>query len=132
MAISVVTRPEKTLSNGFLSKWNSSELPLRYEFDNNLYPINTFDSSETITNVIYNSGKQGTVVTLSSNSYVNAEFVTINGTGIEDLDGGNFQIKDVDGLDIVLDVRVNETSSTGTTLKYLQKLFRVSKSFCRC
>ena len=129
MAISVVTRPEKTLSNGFLSKWNSSELPLRYEFDNNLYPINTFDSSETITNVIYNSGKQGTVVTLSSNSYVNAEFVTINGTGIEDLDGGNFQIKDVDGLDIVLDVRVNETSSTGTTLKYYRNYLGLAKVF---
>ena len=131
MPISVVTRPEKTLSNGFLSKWNSSELPLRYELDSNLFPINKENTSQTITNVVYSSSLQGTVVSLSVNSFSNLEFVTIDGTGISDLDGGNFQIRTIDGLDIVLDVAIptTETSTTGTAIKYYRNYIGLAKVF---
>ena len=129
MAISVLTRPEKTLSNGYLSKWNSSELPLRYKFESDLYPINKIDASQTITNLVYNSSKQGTVVTLLSNPYTTLEFVTISGTGIDSLDGGNFQIKEVDGNDIVLDVFTNETSNVGSVVLFYRNYLGLIKVF---
>jgi len=128
MAITVLTRPEKTLSNGFLSKWNSSELPLRYSFDSDLFPINKVDSIQVITNVAYDSAKQGTVITLVANPYINKEFVTITDTNT-DLDNGNYQIKEIDGLNIVLDVFTSDSSNTGNTLKYYRNYLGLVKVF---
>ena len=131
MAIEVITRPEKTLSNGFLSKWNSSELPLRYKLDSDLFPINKVDSSESITSVSYSSSKRGTVITLSSpaSTVIELDFVTVSGTGIEDLDGGNFQITEISGNDIVLDVKIEQSSNTGSILKYYRNYLGLVKVF---
>jgi len=55
MAITITDRPSKELSNGFLSKWSSSEQPLQYELESDLYPNNTTGLTINVTNLVYNS-----------------------------------------------------------------------------
>jgi len=42
-------RPEKTLSDGFLSRFNGSRTPLIYKFENDLFPTNQVDPTATVT-----------------------------------------------------------------------------------
>ena len=117
MAISITDRPSKTLSNGFLSKWSSSELPLQYKLTNDLYP-NSYRSPVIISSLFYVNDKNGTRLIVSDISANGAIFVNrtvlIEGTGT-DLDGGTYPVKEiVSNTEIILDVRTEETSSTGT------------------
>ena len=132
MAITVVTRPEKTLSNGFLSTWNSSELPLRFKFENDLYPINKVDTIEDIQGVAYAPDKQGTSITFLFSPQIVWSlntFVEITNTGT-DLDGGFYKIKEFDGnFDMILDVYTEDTSSTGNCQKFYRNYTGLVKVF---
>jgi hypothetical protein len=119
MAITVTERPSKTLSNGFLSKWSSSELPLQYKFTSDRYPVNKVDTALNITSLVYNVGYVGVLITfLEDSPFTRYSEVTINGTGTA-LDGGIFSIKSLttSTKQIVLDFYTEETSSTGTAVK---------------
>tara|TARA_Y100000361_G_scaffold152114_1_gene170838 strand:+ start:895 stop:3453 length:2559 start_codon:yes stop_codon:yes gene_type:complete len=132
MSITVVTRPEKTLSNGFLSTWNSSELPLRFKFENDLFPINKVDLIESIQSVNYAPDKQGTAITFSFPPVIIwsvNDFVKITNTDT-DLDDGYYKIKEFDGnFDMILDVYTEETSNTGNCQKYYRNYTGLVKVF---
>ena len=129
MGIYITDRPSKTLSNGYLSKWSSSELPLQYELESDYFPINTVDTSYTITNIIYNSALLGTVLTLSvASPYIPLETITIDGTNTS-LDGNVFTVKSFNGNDVIIDFYTTETATTGTTLKYYNNYKGLLKVF---
>ena len=129
MGIYITDRPSKTLSNGYLSKWSSSELPLQYELQSDYFPINTVDTSYTITNIIYNSALLGTVLTLSvASPYIPLETITIDGTNTS-LDGNVFTVKSFNGNDVVIDFYTTETATTGTTIKYYNNYKGLLKVF---
>ena len=67
MALSIVSRPEKTLDNGFLSRWNASATPLIYKLSSNAYPTNSISTEYNITNYVYNPAEGGIVITCSTN-----------------------------------------------------------------
>ena len=94
MAITIIDRPSKELTNGFLSKWASSELPLQYTIESDLYPINKVDTPNTITNLVYNSAELGVVLTIGGHDFGAFDTITVNGTGTL-LDEANFSIKKV-------------------------------------
>ena len=129
MAISITERPSKTLSNGFLSKWSSSELPLQYELESDLYPVNNVDTTYTITNLVYNPAVLGVVVTFSvAHAFFNLDSVTIDGTNTL-LDGNVFSIKATTSTTITLDFFTTETSVTGTGIKYYNNYKGLLKVF---
>ena len=129
MGIYITDRPSKTLSNGYLSKWSSSELPLQYELESDYFPINTVDTSYTITNLVYNSALLGTVLTLSvASPYIPLETITIDGTNTS-LDGNVFTVKSFNGNDVVIDFYTTETATTGTTIKYYNNYKGLLKVF---
>ena len=129
MGIYITDRPSKTLSNGYLSKWSSSELPLQYELQSDYFPINTVDTSYTITNIIYNSALLGTVLTLSvASPYIPLETITIDGTNTS-LDGNVFTVKSFNGNNVIIDFYTTETATTGTTLKYYNNYKGLLKVF---
>ena len=120
MAISITDRPSKTLSNGFLSKWSSSELPLQYKLTNNRFPINTERLPVAISSLSYANDKNGTRLIVSDISnasiFINRTLL-IEGTGT-DLDGGTYSVKEiVSDTEIILDVRTNKASTTGTAIR---------------
>ena len=119
MAITITDRPAKTLSNGFLSKWASSELPLQYKLDSNVFPINKIDTQYNITSLQYYSSEKGVRIQFDSNHTYEALFtITINGTGTE-LDGGIYSIKKIVSSSIIyIDTYTTETSNTGTSVRY--------------
>ena len=111
MSITVVTRPEKTLSNGFLSTWNSSELPLRCKFENDLFPINKVDLIESIQSVNYAPDKQGTAITFSFSPgiiwSVNYRFYFVSGLSIWDDIGLKYHFSlDLDQIDLIEDKEI--------------------------
>ena len=117
MAIEILDRPAKTLSNGFLSKWSSSELPLQYKLSSNLFPVNTFDTPKGILTLAYSTSLIGTRIELSTELRINAgQMVTVNGTGTE-LDGNSYYVKGyVTDFIVILDVKTDDTATTGGTL----------------
>ena len=118
MAISITERPSKTLSNGFLSKWSSSELPLQYKLTSDLFPLNS-TTPLTITNLFYAANKKGVQVTFTGvTNFLNKYSVSINGTNTN-LDGGVYSIKELISSNvIIIDVFTQETSSTGTAQRF--------------
>ena len=129
MAISITDRPSKTLSNGFLSKWSSSDLPLQYELESDLYPVNNVDISFIITNLTYNPAVLGTVISFNSaHNLVVLDSVTIDGTSTS-LDGNVFSIKATTSTTITLDFFTTETSVTGTGIKYYNNYKGLLKVF---
>ena len=119
MGIFIRDRPSKTLSNGFLSKWSSSELPLQYKLDSNVFPINKIDTQYNITSLQYYSSEKGVRIQFDSNhNYSALKVVTINGTDTE-LDGGNYSIKKIISSSIIyIDTYTTDTSNTGTSVRY--------------
>jgi hypothetical protein len=117
MALTVIQRPEKTLDNGFISRWNSSELPLKYTFSSDLYPVNNIDTPLNITNGVYVNAQKGYELTIGANSFVNLDSIKITGTNTS-LDGGVFSIKSTTVTTIVIDYFTTETTSTGSLIKY--------------
>ena len=100
--ISITKRPEKTLSNGYTSRWNSSELPLKYTFHSDLYPVNTVDTAWSITTSAYNAVLKGLELTVGNHDLINLNQIEIKGTGT-DLDGGIFSIKGTTTTTITID-----------------------------
>ena len=96
----IQSRPEKTLSNGYNSRWNGSRTPLNYTFLNNRFPVNTVDTVGSITILTTLTNEQGTAVTFSD-TRVNLNidsigfYILINGTSTS-LDGGIYKIINID------------------------------------
>ena len=130
MGIFIRNRPSKTLSNGFLSKWSSSELPLQYKLESNAFPINQFSTPDIITSLSYATANKGTRVVFSlDHSYTLLQSVLISNTNT-DLDGGVYSIKEIDSSDsIIIDVRTNETSNTGDSVRYFPNYKGLVKVF---
>ena len=129
MPITITDRPSKTLDNGFLSKWSSSELPLQYELDTDLFPINKVDAASTIASLVYNTAVLGVVITFNAaHSYLALDTITIKDTNTS-LDGGNFTIKAVDAVTVTIDFYTTESSNTGTALKYYNNYKGLIKVF---
>ena len=128
MAITVTSRPEKTLANGYISRWNSSELPLKYNFSSDLYPVNSYDLSFTVTNGAYNYALKGFELTIGVHPYINLNTVQVSGTNTS-LDGGIFSIKATTTNTVILDFFTTETTTTGSIIKYYNNYNGVVKVY---
>ena len=119
MALEVTKRPEKTLENGFVSRFNGSRTPLIYELSSDLYPTNNVDLFGNITNIEYKANKLGTEITFSSFvallNITDNNFVLINDTNTS-LDGGVYRVKELTGSSsLILDTNYSGTwNSSGT------------------
>ena len=128
MAISVTQRPQKTLSNNYVSHWNSSELPLKYTFQSDLYPINNVDTAWSITTSAYNAVLKGLELAIGNHDLINLDKIEINGTGT-DLDGGIFSIKGTTTTTIIIDYFSTLNITTGTVIKYYNNYNGVVKVY---
>ena len=83
--ISVISRPEKTLDNGYVARWNASRTPLQYKFNSTKFPINTFDTpSQTLEVGPYDSSKRGMrFVTSASDKYEIGNWVKIENSPVD-------------------------------------------------
>ena len=96
----IQSRPEKTLSNGYNSRWNGSRTPLNYTFLNNRFPVNTVDTVGAITILTPLTNELGTAVTFSDTRVaLNIDsigfYISIDGTSTS-LDGGIYKIINID------------------------------------
>ena len=128
MALTVIQRPEKTLDNGFISRWNSSELPLKYTFSSDLYPVNQVSLFFYITNGVYNNALKGYELTTGNHNLIPLDSITIFDTGTS-LDGGVFSIKSTTTTTIVIDYFTTETTNTGSLVKHYNNYRGVVKVF---
>ena len=128
MGLQITNRPEKTLVNGYNSRWNSSELPLKYTFLSDLYPVNSFDSAFTVTNGGYNYALKGYELTIGVHNLISLDSTQISGTGTS-LDGGIFTIKTVTTNTIILDFFTTEVTTTGSVIKYYNNYNGVVKVY---
>tara|TARA_R110001632_G_scaffold27493_1_gene73743 strand:+ start:3426 stop:5945 length:2520 start_codon:yes stop_codon:yes gene_type:complete len=117
MALTITKRPEKTLINGYTSRWNSSELPLKYTFLSDLYPVNNYDSAFIITNGAYNYALKGYELTIALPDFINLDSIQVTGTNTS-LDGGIFSIKGTTATTVIIDYFTTETTVTGSLIKY--------------
>ena len=130
MAISIVSRPEKTLSNGYLSRWNASATPLQYKFDSTLFPNNTEDVASTLQGFSYDSSVRGTKLNyLTIDNVTTDDYVKVDGTGKID---GIYKVKDVQPSYIVIDLYTTESEVTpaiGTFQRYYKGYKGLAKVF---
>ena len=123
MALTIISRPEKTLDNGYVSRWNASATPLIYKFSSNAFPVNSISQLYTVTNYYYDSSQSGTVVetvedvTLGANDYVEIK-------GVEGINGihrvrGRLTLKQV-----VIDFYPSVSFTTGGTIQFYFKGYR--------
>lgn len=122
MSVSITSRPEKTLPNGNLSKWNGSRTPLIYKFHSDVFPTNNQDSTLSITFIQQNTlNTRLTVSNLPIAFYSTGWYILIQGTSTA-LDGGYYKIKDLDTTNnyIFIETKAANFSgaATGTTLRY--------------
>jgi hypothetical protein len=91
MAITVTSRPEKTLSSGYVSRWNASRTPLNYKFSSTKFPVNTFDTPSNTQEVgPYDSSERGMrFVTTTADKYSEGDWVKIENFPLE----GVYKIK---------------------------------------
>jgi len=118
MAISVTSRPEKTLSSGYVSRWNASRTPLNYKFNSTKFPVNTFDTASNIQSFTYDSSLRGTKLGfLTTDNVIIGDFVTVDGTGKID---GIYKVIDIITGFVVIDLFTNESeiSPLGTFQRY--------------
>ena len=89
--ISITKRPEKTLLNGYVSKWNSSRLPLIYKLSNDRFPVNTHDTPSNTQEVgPYDASEKGMRFTTSTaDKYEVGDWVKIENFPLE----GVYRIK---------------------------------------
>lgn len=112
MAVSLVSRPEKTV-NGFLSRWNASDLPITYVLSNDRWPENTGGTNRTINSVTDNGGyaqvNLAVSVTLMAKDYVTVDAGVYQGV---------FRIRSRQSASILtLDTAFIQNDS-GTLIKY--------------
>ena len=85
MALTVTGRPEKTLDNGYISKWNASATPLQYKFTNDRFPTNSVDGVKTSTGYSYDQSQRGTVIPVNNvtdlaiDQWVKVDFPSLSG-----------------------------------------------------
>ena len=128
MALTITKRPEKTLINGYTSRWNSSELPLKYTFLSDLYPVNNYDSAFIITNGAYNYALKGYELTIALPDFINLDSIQVTGTNTS-LDGGIFSIKGTTATTVIIDYFTTETTVTGSLIKYYNNYNGVVKVY---
>lgn len=129
MALTITKRPEKTLTNGYTSRWNSSELPLKYTFSSDLYPVNNVDVANNITASAYNYALKGLELAIGNHSFIVLDSIYVTGTNTS-LDGGVFTIKSIPSTTtIVIDYFTTETTVTGSLIKYYNNYNGVVKVY---
>lgn len=112
MAIEVVSRPEKTLANGYLSRWNASKTPLIYKLSSNRFPTNNLDVTSTITEYFYSLSEGGIVIAdPSAINFIGVSFVKISGTQF--IDGIYKILRLIDAGSFVIDGFTNESEGGG-------------------
>lgn len=112
MAIEVVSRPEKTLANGYLSRWNASKTPLIYKLSSDRFPTNNVDAISTITQYSYSLSEGGIVISdPSANNFIGVSFVKVFGTQF--IDGIYKIIRLIDAGSFVIDGFTNESEGGG-------------------
>jgi len=112
MAIEVVSRPEKTLANGYLSRWNASKTPLIYKLSSDRFPTNNLDPISTITEYSYSLSEGGIVIAdPSANNFIGVSFVKISGTQF--IDGIYKILRVIDAGSFVIDGFTNESEGGG-------------------
>jgi hypothetical protein len=119
MPLTITNRPEKTLQNGYLSRWNASRTPLNYKFKSDLFPVNEVDATSAIQSFVYDSSLNGTkleYLTPPANVVV-GNWVKVEGTNKID---GVYKVKSFSGSYVVIDLFTNETESSplGTYQRY--------------
>lgn len=101
MALTITGRPEKTLDNGYISKWNASATPLQYKFTNDRFPTNSVDGVKTSTGYSYDSSQRGTVIPVSTvlglaiDQWVKVDFPSLSGI---------FKVQNVNGVGLTITV----------------------------
>ena len=85
MAISIISRPEKTLDNGYVSRWNASRTPLNYKFNSTKFPVNTFDTPSATQEIgPYDASKRGMrFLTNSMDKYAIGEWLKIENSPVD-------------------------------------------------
>ena len=85
MALTILNRPEKTLDNGYLSRWNASRTPLQYKFSSNLFPVNTVDTPSATQQIgPYDSSKKGMrFATFAMDKYEVGDWVKIENSPVD-------------------------------------------------
>ncbi len=119
MAITVINRPEKTLSSGYVSRWNASRTPLNYKFSSDLFPVNSLDPTITVFNFSYNASLRGTLLNVSdTSSYSEGEYVRI--TSNEVINGVHKIINITDASNLVIDFFTNQSANglTDSMIRY--------------
>jgi len=112
MAIEVVSRPEKTLANGYLSRWNASKTPLIYKLSSDRFPTNNLDPISTITEYSYSLSEGGIVIAdPSASNFIGVSFVKISGTQF--IDGIYKILRVIDAGSFVIDGFTNESEGGG-------------------
>ena len=83
MALTIISRPEKTLDNGYLSRWNASRTPLQYKFSSDLFPVNNVDPIKQADSGQYDASLRGFKVEITAHGYLVNQFVQLffNGSG---------------------------------------------------
>ena len=129
MALTIEQRPEKTLDSGLVSKWNASATPLQYKFSSNLFPVNTVDTTISISSYLYSSSDRGTMLTLSSpqTSINQGDYITIEGTGT--INGVHKVLSTPTASFIVIDFFTSSTGTGGTAIKYYKGYKALVKVF---
>ena len=110
MAITVTSRPEKTLSSGYVSRWNASRTPLNYKFSSDLFPVNSVDTTVNVNSFVYDSSLIGTLLNLNlaiASSYSEGDYVNI--TSDEVINGVHKIINIIDSNNLVIDFFTNES-----------------------
>jgi len=119
MAITVTSRPEKTLSSGYVSRWNASRTPLNYKFSSDLFPVNSVDPTIAVFNFSYNASLRGTLLNVSdTSSYSEGEYVKI--TSNEVINGVHKIINITDASNLVIDFFTNQSANglTDSMIRY--------------
>lgn len=84
MALEILSRPEKTLENGYVSKWNASATPLNYKFSTDRFPVNNRDAESNIESLVYSVQDRGTILTTdASDKYLAGDWITITGSPVD-------------------------------------------------
>lgn len=106
MALVILNRPEKTLENGYVSKWNASATPLIYKFQSDLFPTNNFDAENSIESLVYSVQDRGTILTTdASDKYVSGDWVSISGSPVD----GVYKVrKKLSEYTLLLDLYITE------------------------
>ena len=137
MSLEVLDRPDKTLSNGILSRWNGSRTPLNYTFESDIFPVNTIDVSTTIKRATNDTSRLGciigTTVSVSTLNIAKDYYIFIDGTNTS-LDGVVHRIKEIPtGTDksIIIDTYVDNPFDLATGIGSIQRYYKGYKAIVK-